>query len=630
MTVATERGFPVAWLPEATVHRLRGHQSSDLRTADLRAQVQSLSLTPPGLPPEAVLCVRQLTVPLQGRLNRDPAAWQTAALDQLSALHRRAVRPLWEPVPPAAEAVLFDHPADLLSGLALAWRRGELQRWWWAGLCTPAQLANPAVLWLAAPQWLPRMLATLALHSEASAFVEALGTAQAEALLRSVLDCFGLGASLVPISAGMAGTSADMHLQAENEGAAPAPEHSHSSPSANPWAGHWASLLPGWSADQQAALLPECPARLNGPADWLLGLGLLLHRAPALLRTAALPGTLTRPYNSAGPLSGPDAPTRLPVGERAAQQAEPLSAGHLHDASAIPGPESEHGAVLPVEQAAQLPADERQALRTGPPALPALQTTSEPPPSASASPRPSRPAPDAPTRIVSAFGGLLYLLNVAMQMRLYPDFTQPSPAQPGLGLSPWTLLALIGERWLGDAFRADPLAAQLAELSGQHADLRAFVPPAEWRFPAHWLAVFPEEAACTWSWKERRLLLHHPAGFWLYDAECSDPAAILGAYPHVQCRPVAEPESAPKDPLDRWLTRLSAAWIARLERALGPGGAVTLCTQAARIERRAERLTASFDLASHPLEVRLAGLDRDPGWIGAAGLSVAFRYESGS
>ena len=203
MTVATERGFPVAWLPEATVHRLRGHQSSDLRTADLRAQVQSLSLTPPGLPPEAVLCVRQLTVPLQGRLNRDPAAWQTAALDQLSALHRRAVRPLWEPVPPATEAVLFDHPADLLSGLALAWRRGGLQRWWWAGLCTPAQLANPAVLWLAAPQWLPRMLATLALHSEAGAFVEALGTAQAEALLRAVLDCFGLGASLVPISAGL-------------------------------------------------------------------------------------------------------------------------------------------------------------------------------------------------------------------------------------------------------------------------------------------------------------------------------------------------------------------------------------------------------------------------------------------
>jgi hypothetical protein len=34
-----------------------------------------------------------------------------------------------------------------------------------------------------------------------------------------------------------------------------------------------------------------------------------------------------------------------------------------------------------------------------------------------------------------------------------------------------------------------------------------------------------------------------------------------------------------------------------------------------------------FQLAGLPVEVRLSGLDRDPGWVPAAGRFVAFRYE---
>jgi hypothetical protein len=41
------------------------------------------------------------------------------------------------------------------------------------------------------------------------------------------------------------------------------------------------------------------------------------------------------------------------------------------------------------------------------------------------------------------------------------------------------------------------------------------------------------------------------------------------------------------------------------------------------------RLDVSFDLATHPLAIRAAGLDRDPGWIPAAGRSVAFHFELG-
>ena len=39
------------------------------------------------------------------------------------------------------------------------------------------------------------------------------------------------------------------------------------------------------------------------------------------------------------------------------------------------------------------------------------------------------------------------------------------------------------------------------------------------------------------------------------------------------------------------------------------------------------RLDVTFALARLPLEVRLSGLDRDPGWVPAAGRRVAFHYE---
>jgi hypothetical protein len=37
-------------------------------------------------------------------------------------------------------------------------------------------------------------------------------------------------------------------------------------------------------------------------------------------------------------------------------------------------------------------------------------------------------------------------------------------------------------------------------------------------------------------------------------------------------------------------------------------------------------VTVAFPLAGHPLPLRIAGLDRDPGWLPAAGLAVRFAF----
>ena len=52
-----------------------------------------------------------------------------------------------------------------------------------------------------------------------------------------------------------------------------------------------------------------------------------------------------------------------------------------------------------------------------------------------------------------------------------------------------------------------------------------------------------------------------------------------------------------------------------------------LLTQSARVLVTATRLDVFFALDEHPVPIRLSGLDRDPGWVPAAGRIVAFYYE---
>jgi len=69
----------------------------------------------------------------------------------------------------------------------------------------------------------------------------------------------------------------------------------------------------------------------------------------------------------------------------------------------------------------------------------------------------------------------------------------------------------------------------------------------------------------------------------------------------------------------------------RLRLAFGVGDvrevARVLCEQEARVVVTASHVDVHFRLSGLPIEIRLAGLDRDPGWVPAAGRFVAFHYE---
>jgi hypothetical protein len=232
---------------------------------------------------------------------------------------------------------------------------------------------------------------------------------------------------------------------------------------------------------------------------------------------------------------------------------------------------------------------------------------------------------------------VFYLLNLALFLEYYSDFTLR--VRDELPLPLWDFLALLGEQLAGTAIRCDPVWELLARLAGRGPGDRAghdFSPPAEWRVPVGWLAAFPEPGAWAWSASGGRLRVEHPAGFTVLDvARDAGPAALqvrqeLSAYAAGEVCEVAPSPEEERAPLDRWLHWLMPYVRARLCRALVLTHASDLAglvlAHRARVTVTATHLDVWFSLAELPLAIRLAGLDRDPGWVPAAGRFVAFHY----
>lgn len=188
--------------------------------------------------------------------------------------------------------------------------------------------------------------------------------------------------------------------------------------------------------------------------------------------------------------------------------------------------------------------------------------------------------------ITSAYAGLFFLLNSFLALKLYGDFTRPGDGLKGL--SPFELMHLLGTRWFGAAFAKDPVAPLLIKLAGlepREKPGRLFEPPI-WSVPDDWLLSWPER-------KRHRFPLSGDSGL----------------------------------STRRWINNLARYLAARLKRALDNPHAVTItCAQPGRITLDRDRINIHFPLADHPIALRFAGLDRDPGWVPAAAHFIEFSF----
>jgi hypothetical protein len=114
-----------------------------------------------------------------------------------------------------------------------------------------------------------------------------------------------------------------------------------------------------------------------------------------------------------------------------------------------------------------------------------------------------------------------------------------------------------------------------------------------------------------------RELAHHGDPAW---APGDDPAQPLASDRH----------GIAGAPVDRWLAHLVPYVRARLRGALAVDDArlpALLLAHRARVHASDAHLDVVLALDTLPIEIRIAGLDRDPGWVAAAGRFIAFHFE---
>lgn len=539
-----------------TVRRLRWREPGPNRLA-ARHRLE-LALEAGGnasaLRPEAILCVRRIATsfPNLDRLS-----------NVLEAEILNAARPARGTVPANANAVLFADRAELLACLARDWCAADLGiAWWWPVLFPRDDFTALVRRWLADAAAIPAALSRLDIAGVATPFLRKIAPADLDALWQKVVQTFGL--------AELERTWSSMNLMKNNAAALDANQQA-------PWS-PWVT--------------PE--SSLSASATRLLVTAVLLERAPAKVRSLSFARAVAawsesndsqraRPLVSTNETlpSGGDAfatpaPAKnlRPHGGTETVLAQPPPPGverrppDAGDGAGLPRAGSSNGPP-PVARADATPAPQPIFSNGSPLRDRGLEDLSETGLRAASSGEPDEstllPAGPKHDRIASEWGGLLYLVNLAIAAGLYSDFAAPD--RPGLALPLWDFLALLGERMIGEKFIDDPLSGLLARLSCR---------PAE-------------------------------------------------------DRPGAEFEPPTGERLDLWVARTCDDFQERVRWSLGPDPGrdflALMLNHRARIDASSTRVDAHFSLAAHPIELRLAGLDRDPGWVPAGGRAIYFHYD---
>ena len=635
--------------PALAITRLRAHapvREPIIARLAAEALASEVATALPALPPQSVLIVRRLALTVPGLdLTRLPESRvrqgaARAAHGLLADAYQRAIRPACETVSGQCAAVLFGDDAELLACLARDALSGRLDAWWWRTLLGE-RYPDWSTAWRdrpAATAAALRLLARVGLATPTTTALRERGMesdrppdAAAPADERSYRPAATGGDGRPPmarkvtavqhppgdgLAAAPPGPLPAVRVSADAPVAAPAfvpspaplpPQEAAELPaaelspvepgSATVTLSRLRSAIPPVASPVPVALPGETPARRGGDASepakrdaaavdsvppWPGAGGgepVATHHSTASVR-AAMAGSQSReeshPAETDATLAmagSTDRAPRVEAGETAAAEIElvALSAGSAD--KSLPRPP-------PADRLARVVAGMVSVARA--PALP---------PDASEEDVSAFPLASAPQAIRSRYGRLLFLVNILLADGLYPDFTRP--AERGFPVPIWRLLALLGSALAGPALCSDAIWGLLDRLA----------------------AELPTGEDCA------------------FDSVWPVPAAPAGDH----FRPPREPhrqrlQRTPRRGFARWLARYQLSLRARLAYALAMPPA--LVGNALRQQRgnsllwvSAAEIVVVQALDEHPVAWRLAGLDRDPGYLPSAGRKLRFVFD---
>lgn len=625
----------------------------------------SADLRPPTMPPSTVLVVRRMSDPKPGKIapklvaTRVQSEWERQARHQLAEHYRRAARPAWGPVAESVEAVCFADEAELLACLARdACQGATLHQWWWRAIVrsmagnrmvtVPHEVVAVLVQQLHQhAAYLPGVMARLQQWGDALNFVRLLAPAQAQRLQEALRLVFDLPSvvnrGVMPTTAqrppwnpgitppllgreqaALLGLSLDLHArayevrtqsywrsfhawwQSNGDNFVPAPPSPRNAPGAQ--AGQSISNLAPPTGEK--ATTPDAASMLRtGVGD---GTDVELQW-PAHVESASRLHPSQQRSMQPAPLTDqlthkPLLPRVQEVGEQPVDEAwmEPQARPSIEpDARAADSP------VAPADHRAQAGMQTPQLVRdqsgstiergAEDGALPDLAVLQE---ADAAMPEPQLWRDAA---ISTQLGGVLYLINMMVALDLLDCFEAGWRLASRVGS--WGLLEALGRELLGDTmldYEDDPLWAMLAQLDGRAVGQRpgARLPrtrPRRWptfQLPAVWLANLPHQDQVAYT--------RHT-------------------------RPRWQPKHRYAPLLTRWLEFAMPYLVQRLCLALNVGAQRDLADALLRVPGCVYLTTTHVDLVtsinSISLAVRLAGLDRNPGWLADFGRVIYFHFE---
>lgn len=637
----------------------------------LEGALRLVDWCPAELPAAALLIIRRMTVPATLPQMPDRGAFAGRVSGAVRSATQSARRPWIAPDADRARAVLFADEAELVACLMRDLLRGRVaDRWWW----------HSVLCGVGAQEWLRRhvlprgdllvpALAMLAAGSEAAAWVGTVDAGEAERAAAVVERAYAVASRGTshdrgpPISSNGADRSRRSTQRVAFERLLVTVPEARTATLNPPQRRLLALALalaraPSWARSAQCAVALEM---LGGPspapetrlvADQLKShahtprMGEVLAPLPEESRRESAAGDSPRDSGRSAlrPVLAPGgAPKEAKKegrreGRPLSTRAVPAAGGQ---ASAEPGDESVMHEPPGPEQLLQT----RNAGAAYPPATVDSTEQAKAPPAPRLTQGPSVEPPTIEDASVhTQFGGIFYLLNAAIATELYGDFT--APREPGISLSPWDWLALAGRFWFAEAFEHDPVWSVLASLAvrdPRDSPGREFEAPTSWAVHDSWLAPWGEVPRVLYGATATRVRILHPDGFVLFDVP-RDPRDTPAGQARALCRGRSRLSSAAlqrtrrvvlhnraRSATARWMSWLLGYLRARLARALGlePNADVPgfVCRHDARLVSSLTAVDVHLSLAALPLAIRIAGLDRDPGWIPAAGRAVVLHFE---
>jgi hypothetical protein len=535
-------------LNDSTILRLRV-KGSDLDPLALRGRLENVlndvSLQP-RLPPTATLFIRKLDDPLPGSIQLDspharaPHAWRHAFQTRFDQLVSSAARPAHGFVADSAESVVFYDYAELLACLTADWCSGSaMTRWWWQALLRRGDIAQRIRrFWRDKIEYVPAGLEFLVRKGVVVEFVSQLGDVEVLEIFERVVRVFGV----TRIERIKATDFFSVVVARVETRATHVPEMSHVS--------RVRSVMP-WRH-----IVPETNTpRLRPVQQLFVGVALMTHRAPSRVRTVSFAREVEQWIEAV--ISA--APEKQTIGENnleffhapgsgAPIRENPIEAPPAILRSAPPPQESVKSAVQLAN--ATFPYEEVIDVieQPSPPSITEPELVIEP----EKIPELFVPTTLDDVTLETELGGLFYLINLALFMEIYSDFTSPVESLHD-DLSIWDFVAIVGKE---------------------------------------------------------------------IDQETNDPIWEL-------LRDFADRDNEDELITPAWLTDLLPHILARLHLALGVDDdlAQILLHHHARVSITPTHLDIFFSLADHPIELRLSGLDRNPGWVPAAGRFIAFHYD---